>query len=368
MGDTIKEGLGWVASPFTAQADALGVTDLFDPGKNEREQAQQLDAQARQMWLSTLPKDGAGNPIISSSNDESFDLSAPSFGSGADDLQTYGTHDEDFKGSEAAWTDGGSSAFEGQEGASAFGDLRFDQSATDTQQAAEDYFMKLSSGGRDAIADAEYARRAEQAERSRRANTDAAVRSLETQGRGGSGATLLAGLTGAQGEASDRYHAGLDANAVAQARRDAAATSGANIASTRGQNILTADQQRATGMDAWSETVLGGQDAWSEWEEQTKADLSNKNADRDQDARKSVWDRGNVTRDANTAQHNERAWWQGPGKGEALWDRQQGIIGGATGQAGQQAAGLRADGEEEFNWGKAGTDVIAGYAKSQGGG
>jgi len=144
---------------------------------------------------------------------------------------------------------------------------------------------------------------------------------------------------------------------MAQGRRDLASQTSADIAQARGTYTSGVDQAKAA-----------GQDSWNSWAHEGAYTARDKDATRDQDARKANWDRSNITSDANVAMNNERAWWEGPGKSQALWDRQQGVVAGASGQAGAQAAGLRGDAKNEFGYGKLGADVVSGYAKSQGGG
>lgn len=335
----IEDAASWVGNTASGfgdnMNDAFGLTNMFDPGKNERSKADDRDAAATKLWLQSLPQNVDGSPIISDRTAQEFSLDAPAIGMGADDIHRYGEGGAGYlPGSTAQWTDGGSSNFD---------NLSFDQSSLDSQKKAEDYFANLANGGTDAVAEAEYARREQQAEQARRAATEGALAQLETQGRGGSGASLLASLNAGRGQATDQYQAGLDANAIAQARRDNAQVQSANVASTRGNNVLAADQAKAT-----------GQDAWSQWEEGTKADLADKNANRDQDARVKNWERQNTVSDANVDLQNQRAWWQGPGKNDAMWDRQQQAIAGASGAYNQAAEGLRDSGAAQ----PAATDIV----------
>jgi len=328
MADAIGS-IGETAVGFGDQMnDAFGLTKIFDPNKDERKKAEGYDAQARALWLQTLPKDANGNPIISAYDAEQFGLDAPAIGYGPDDLRRFGEGSPAFMGSTAEWGDAGPTAYDS---------MGYDAKALSGMDASQDYFASLvSGGGKDAASEAEYARRTEQAERARRGEADAAVRAFETQGRGGSGATLLANLTSAQGQASDQYQAGLDANAMAQGRRDNASAQSANVAQARGQYTAGVDQAKAT-----------GQDAWNSWTHEGAYNARDKDADRDQTARKAMWDRQNTTNDANTAMHNERAWWQGPGKGQEMWNRQQGSVAGATGAYNTSADGLRSEGGKQ---------------------
>jgi hypothetical protein len=148
----------------------------------------------------------------------------------------------------------------GNLGPSAYGDLSYSNDALSRMGGAADYFANLSSGGPDAQAEADFARRTGAAEASRRANTDAALRDLETRGQGNANAGLLAELSNQQASVSDQYQAGLDANALAQARRDNAAGQGANIAGQMGNAQLTADEARARGLDTYSMQRAGGMD------------------------------------------------------------------------------------------------------------
>lgn len=158
----------------------------------------------------------------------------------------------------SSW-DGYSSEF-GNLGPSSFGDLQYDEQALSGMDAASDYYGGLMSTGSDPIAEADFQRRTAAAEASRRANTDAALAQLEQRGQGNANAGLLSELSNQQASVSDQYLAGLDANAMAAARRDSAAGSMANVADMRGRGMLAADTARAGGMDAYGLSRAAGMD------------------------------------------------------------------------------------------------------------
>ncbi len=336
----------WILNPLAGQIDELGLTDAFDPGRKDRKKAKARDDKAARMWEGLLPRDPAtGKPILRSNTDAAFDLSAPEIGT-PDGLHEYGVgpyynaEQDDFKAT----------------GDSAANGVALDGSSVANQKAGEDYFMNLAKGGKDAVAEADYQRRTQQAEQARRAATEGALARLETSGRGGSGASLLAGLNAAGGQASDQYLAGLDASAQTQMRRDSAASQGANLANQRGAQQLGASQANAA-----------ARDAWSQWQQGTNAAVSAQNADRRQHTGDLRFARTNEASDKNVDMRNQRAWWEGPGKNQAMYDRQFNTIAGATGQLHDNATGLRSDGQNEFGWGKTGADAVSGLAKSYGG-
>ena len=335
MGDLVKS-----FEPFVDFGDdvndSFGLTKAFDPGKDERNRAQNRDDEAMRMWLQTLPKDENGQVILGDVNAEQFSLEGPQYGTGDDMLRRYGEDQQNLLTHHNEWTDGGDSAY---------GDLSMD---TQGMQDAAGYFKNLSQTGSDPIAQAEYAKRVEQAERARRGEADAAVRALDTQGRGGSGATLLANLTSAQGQASDQHQAGLDAAAQSAGRRDAAAGQYYGTTADIANAQFGADQAKASGMDAWQS-----------WEEGQKVGVGEANAQRSQEASNKRYERSNQTSDANTDLQNQRAWWEGPGRGAAMWDRQQGAVGNATGQLSGNAQGMRENGAQQFGGGKFAVDLIS---------
>lgn len=174
-----------------------------------------------------------------------------------------------------SWWAGDESAFSGMEpsawdsygsefgnlGPSAYGDLAYDEQALSGLDQAGDYYGGLMTSGSDPIAEADFQRRTAAAESSRRANTDAALAQLEQRGQGNANAGLLAELSNQQASVSDQYLAGLDANAMAAARRDSAAGSMADVSQARGAGMLAADTARAGGMDSFAQNRAAGMDA-----------------------------------------------------------------------------------------------------------
>lgn len=223
---------------------------------------------------------------------------------------------------------------------SAFGDVSYDQDALSRMRGGGDYFENLSSGGTDPIADAQMARRVAEAEGSRRANTDAALAAEEARGAGSGSGRLLAELSNQQASVGDQYLAGLDANAMAAARRDMAAGRGAEIgqmigseqraldtaraqgldtnATARAQGLDTYSDQNATGldrygvatdsgMDDFAQGRMQGMDDWAQGQYQNYYGVSGNNADRQQGVNTRNTARGQSVADSNVDIWNNAA-------------------------------------------------------------
>lgn len=269
-------------------------------------------------------------------------------------------------------------------GPSAAKDLKFDPEAMGRERAGSDYFQKLSATGSDPIAEADYQKRAAQAEQSRRANTLATLQSLEAKGMGNAGGQLTAGLTGAQAAASDRYQAGLDAAAEAATRRDFAAKSGAEIGHTMGADVLAADVNRDTlldaaaknkatgldtfannrlsGLDTYNTNVAGGKDAFGTnqnnatdaWGNNRYNDFYNVNrvnTGAQQASNIANWNRGNQTSDANTELRNQTNTFNKVTAPQQRFSNEVTKAGGVAGALGEQAGtSLKGNAQQFGNW------------------
>lgn len=158
-----------------------------------------------------------------------------------------------------AGVDLGPSAWEGD--ASAYEGLAFDKLSGDQMKKAGDYFDRLMTGGEDAAAEAEWRGRMRSALQDARSQREADLASLETRGFGGGGGNeLLASLVAGQGIAETGAQASLDAAAMQQKRRDDAAISMADIYDRYGNNVLSADSDRAAGLDNFTTNQNNGLD------------------------------------------------------------------------------------------------------------
>lgn len=295
--------------------------DELDTGKEEREAAQQLDAEGRKLWT-----DEYGNVPTSDSMQLSYGREG--------DVKPYDPGNF-FIPYEQQAIDAGNSAYQ---------DMQVDPRARSQMEGASDYFSSVMKDPVDAIAEADYARRQKQAEMQRRASADAALANLEARGQGNSGANLTAALNSSSGQISDQYQAGLDTNAIAQARRDSAATAYGQAGQNIGEMQARVDQSKAQ-----------GQDAWKKWDIDNRYGVQKDNTDewntsgRDHQTR-----RWNVD-DANIATQNATTHWNKIGAPEQAFQNHTAVTAGATGQYAASAAGMRNDAANAFNLTK---DVI----------
>jgi len=175
---------------------------------------------------------------------------------------SLGPGESAWAGQESAFSQLGPSAF-ATAGPSAYEGVQFDPEALAAMGQSSGYFGDVMQSGTDAQAEAEYARRQQQAEQLRRANTEAALAQLDMSGQGGMGSQMLAELSNQQAMVGDVYQAGLDTNAFAQQRRDSAAGSRADIAERMGRGQLDADALRAAGVDEYTIAQLTGEDRFA---------------------------------------------------------------------------------------------------------
>lgn len=313
MGWLGRAALG-VATGGLSEA-ARAAQDQLDTGKDERDKAQKLDAEARKLWT-----DEYGNVPTA-------DSMQMSYGRGGD-VNPYETG-------------GHFTPFEEHDinaGNSAYDDVKIDPRARSQMKGASDYFAGVMKNPIDAMAEADYSRRQKQAEMQRRASADSALANLEARGQGNSGANLTAALSSSSGQISDQYQAGLDTNAIAQARRDSAATSYGQAGEHIGDMKLRADQAKAEGQDAWNEWNVGKRYDT----QQRNVEAKNKEATA---AQSRDWEVG----DANTALTNETNRWNRLGAPAQVFQDHMAVTSGATGQYAQSAGGMRSDGTNAFN-------------------
>lgn len=117
-------------------------------------------------------------------------------------------------------------------------------------QDSIDYFRDvMDGGGKDAVSEAEFAQKRAQAEQADRAQREAGMRSMETQGLSGSGVELAGDLAGQQARTQSLYQGGLEAAAMAQNRRDMA-----------GSEVYRMAGGQADALDAWGQWDTNRQD------------------------------------------------------------------------------------------------------------
>lgn len=145
---------------------------------------------------------------------------------------------------------------------SAFEGLKYDPRQLANMGKGADYFGRLMKGGRDAVSDAEYARRVSDAEQTRSAQTAAALAAEEARGGNAAGQRVLADQAASAGQINDMYRAGLDASAMAQQRRDNAAQTYFDLSRQIGDTKYGAAYDRAGGLDTFGLNRASGQDAF----------------------------------------------------------------------------------------------------------
>lgn len=293
--------------------------DAFNPGADEANAAVAQDKAARDLWMRQFGQepvlDAQGQPVVDKNGNP---VTRPKIDPLLTAADMQAPELQDYTAQQVVYEDPGASSYSTQLG------------------APTEYFRELTqAGGRDAQAEADYARRVSDAERARRARTDAAVAQLETQGRSGSGASLLAGLNASNASASDAYQAGLDANAQAQMRRDGAAQQWGNLATTQAQ----------------------GMDAWDQWSQDLRYDISESNADRRQDVNTK-----------NVTQANQTEWWNRVGSKQQAQDYQTQGLAGATNQYGNVADAYREKGASQPALGPWGVETLLDVGKAAAGG
>lgn len=139
-----------------------------------------------------------------------------------------------------------------QDAESAFGDVAYSKDALRGMGEGSEYFGDLMrGGGRDAVSEAEYSRRVADAEQRRSAQTEAALAAEEARGGSSAGSRVLAEQAASSGQIADTYRAGMDANAMAQQRRDAAAGRYFDTQKGIGDTRFGADFDVAGGLDAF---------------------------------------------------------------------------------------------------------------------
>jgi hypothetical protein len=353
-------------------------------GSGDAEDAKQKDAEAEALWEDLRRKSGAMAGSDQLDWGPNGDIRPYYAGDPLEAVrqQTLNAGPSRWFGTSSAYQDLGPSAYSDERlgpsayetmGPSAYSELNFDPEASSEMGASRDYFADVMRDGTDDIAEAEYQRRAAEAEQNRKATTDAAMRDLEMRGQGAASDALLAELQGAQGAASDRYQAGLQANATAQARRDAAAGSRADVAERMGRGTLDADTARAlgldtyaanraagldtygvnqaAGLDAYDTTRAGGmddysgrswdaQDAWKRGNMDDWYDVQDWNTGQQSDVNLANWNRNNSVNDSNTQSFNQNSAWNA-GSEQRAFDNALSVTAGQTGQLGQSASGLR---------------------------
>ncbi len=181
---------------------------------------------------------------------------------GANELIEAQTGGTAWDGAQSAFDALGGSAY-GELGPSAFEGLQLSPEQLAAMGESRDYYGALMRGdGRDAISEAEYRGRVADAEQVRRASTEAALEAEEARGSSSAGGRILAEQVASQAQVGDMHRAGLDASALAQKRRDAAAGSYYDASRGIAQDQFGADAQRAGGLDAFGQNQAAGLDAY----------------------------------------------------------------------------------------------------------
>lgn len=335
-------------------------------GSSDNEKAKKLQQKATNVWTGGAENplhpglDHWGQPIDNGMFGEvpSLGDTLLGYGGGADQINPYSAGPGYTAAKMNPWDPGvsaydtrGPSAY-GSMDPSAYGGLSLDPEARKGMTDSMGYFQGIEKDPIDAIAEADYAKRAKQAELSRRSNSEAAIANAEARGQAGSGDALLAQIENAQGAASDRYSAGLDTAATAQARRDAAATSAGSMASTLGQTQAQIDeakaaglegraQQKAAGYDLFANNTAAGKDAWDQWNATNAYNTNKYNADATTGQLKDQSERQNSVSDANTAGHNQTVTYNRTQAPQQHFTNTMGVAQGATGQMGTQSGQLQ---------------------------
>lgn len=369
---------------FTGNTDAQGaaVEDVFDPGKDERKDARQATEGALEDWEDFRREYDDRDLTMEWGTDiKPYDVGDPLK---AEKQLYFDPGDSEFANIGSEY-EGLESSYSGLPG-SAYSDLKFSDEALAGMGGSEDYFADLMTDGRDAIADADYARRQAQAEQARRSHTDAALRDAEMRGQGGASDRLLAELSGTQAMAGDLYQAGMDANALSQARRDSAAGTRADIAERMGARSFDADATRAAGMDAYGFNQAAGQDAfalnraggqdafntnragamddWTTEKWDDFYDLQDWNTNELSGVNRANWDRTNSISDADVDKQNELTQWNTVGAPNQAYNWEQGALSGRTNAAGGFANTSLQAGSQAPNWGTKIIDVASNLPKA----
>lgn len=286
-------------------------------------------------------------------------LAAPEFKPSAAEGLTSGFADPSVH---SAFADLGPSAF--TDATSEGKNIGYDAGAERGQRDAAGYFSELSRTGGDPIAEADYQRRAADAEQSRKANTLAALQQVEMSGLGNAGGELTARTGSIQDATNSKYQAGLDATAAAAARRDSAATSGANISHTLGSDLEKTQTDKAAAVDKFNFYKMSGLDAAAaakaagidsftakslsaqDQEAIQKAGLidatNNHATDLKYDAATKTWTRNNATTDANTELGNQTSTFNKVSAPQQAFSnsvtKTSGIAGGLNNEAGASNA------------------------------
>lgn len=114
-----------------------------------------------------------------------------------------------------------------------------DRSGIDAMGRGMQYFSDLlDNEGHDAVSDAYFHRKQQEAEQNRRANIEAALRDLDTRGMGTGGAALQARVSGANQSMKSQFDAAMESAAMAQQRRDNAAQMQADIGAAHRQILF----------------------------------------------------------------------------------------------------------------------------------
>lgn len=158
-------------------------------------------------------------------------------------------------------------------GPSAYGDLNYvDPTIDKTGHAAAtdalgQYRSLIQNGGHDAVSDANMQRRLAQANQAARSAREAGVQNAQERGMYGGGSGLMVDLQADSDLSRDAHSAGLESEALAQARRDAAIAG----EGTLGTNLYGVDartgQVAADARNKWGTDTAAGKDKYSTYQE-----------------------------------------------------------------------------------------------------
>jgi len=305
---------GKTLEEFIAAGGRVVNSSVFDPGLDERE-----TAIAGQQDLEAEYNAGPGVPLA---ENDTLLFSDPETGAVYEPGAIRGYRE----GDPFAITD--EMRVENKVGRdeSAWNDMNVPTLGRDAQVGALGYFGNIAMGGPDAVANAEYERRRQEAEQLARGQRESAIQKAEMQGQGTGGAALLADITGGQAAAQSANMAGTQAAADMQTRRDAAASYGSDVANTlRGADFGEASQ------------TANAADQWSQWWQQAQQGVDTFNAGQETDAALTNYDRRIGVQDANTDMFNKLGEYNQQGDQRAFdnWLRymqgKSGAVAGTTG-------------------------------------
>lgn len=277
--------------------DVSWLDDIIDPGKGDRNAAMSEQDRAQETWKNLGREAPTAEDLTLDPNSiKQYEVGDPLDYSAASDL-LYDPGDQ----------------------ASAYDKLQY-KSSPYSQDALDYYGGIVQNGGHDAVSDAAYEARRGDAQQAARAQRESAMQNLQERGLGSGGGALMAEMSASRGLSHDAYGAALDAEALAQARRDKAADSMGALGQRASDAENSFGMNRAAGQDSW-QNVLGG------W----KSSLGKDRARLSSEATNANWGRGNTARDTNTDNQN-KAIFRNADIPQQVFGNKQAVTAGKTGQ------------------------------------